>query len=170
MLAMNIRRVFCAGAFLGAILSSVTLSAADDSQLRRVWSASGISVRERAEAVNRAFTNGTSIRTVVAVLGTNYMVLRPFSSVWIGPGPEPRKTCSLFYQFGDDEVVIGTSADIAGDPLTGQFTGAGYGVPVANLTKPTNGIATGQQGTAPKASEPSSSGTNLPPSGAGSRR
>src|SRR5690349_12155446 len=143
-MTMNIRRAFFSAAILGIVLGSAWRSSADDSALQRVWSASGKSVRERADAVNRVFTNGTPIRAVVAVLGTNYSTLRPFSSVWVGPGPEPRKTCSLLYFFGEDEVVIGTSADIAGDPFSGEFTGAGYGGPVKQSTVTTNRITPGE--------------------------
>ena len=109
-----------------------------------MWSASDIAVRERAAAVERCFTNGTPILIVVAVLGTNYGVLRPFSSVWVGPGPEPRKTCSLLYYFGQDSVTIGTSADIGGDPLTGEFNGAGYSLPVTPLPPASNRTRIGQ--------------------------
>jgi hypothetical protein len=49
------------------------------------------------------------------------------------------------YRFGDNEVVIGTSADIEGDPLTGGFTGAGYSiraVSAAAQAESTNRITT----------------------------
>jgi hypothetical protein len=115
-------------------------------ELLRVWSASDIPVRERAAAVERCFTNGTRIPVVVALLGTNYGVLRPFSSVYVGPGPEPRKTCSLLYFFGQESVTIGTSADIGGDPLGGEFTGAGHSLPVTPLTEATNVTKNGQAG------------------------
>jgi len=144
-LATKIRRAICAAVLLGAMLWAALLSVAEDSKLVRVWSAPGISVQQRAKAVNGAFTNGTPIRMVLAALCTNYGVLRPLSSVWVGPGPEPPKTCSLFYQFGEDSVTIGTSADIAGDPLTGKFTGAGCLVPATRPTEKTNRIRIGQQ-------------------------
>jgi hypothetical protein len=115
-----------------------------EQELLGVWSASDAPVRERAAAVERCFTNGTPIPFVVAVLGTNCSVLRPFSSVWVGPGPEPRKTCSLLYYFGPDIVTIGTSADIGGDPFSGEFTGAGYSFPVTPLTQTSNRTTNGQ--------------------------
>lgn len=113
-------------------VGSAMVSIASDAELFRVWSAPAGSVHERAEAVNGFFTNGTPVSNIVAALGTNYKVLRPFSSVWVGPGPEPRKTCSLLYDFGNDTVVINTSADISGDPLTGEFTGAGSSLIITN--------------------------------------
>ena len=169
---MNLRRTFSVAVFLGAVLGSSTLSVAGDGQLLRVWSRPGISVRDRAGAVNRLFTNGTPIRTVVAVLGSNYGVLRPFSSVWVGPGPEPRKTCSLYYSFGEDQVTIGTSADIAGDPLSGWFTGAGYSLPVTQPqpTEGTNRVLRGQQDGPANGSQPIRSETNRMSPAAGSRR
>jgi hypothetical protein len=91
-----------------------------------VWQATGTSVKDRADAISRCFTNGTPIRRVVAVLGKKYTCLRPFSAVWVGPGPEPPKTCGLIYEFGRDFVHIATTADISADPLDGKFTGAGY--------------------------------------------
>lgn len=97
-----------------------------DSQFQLIWSSPLATVRERAAAVNRSFTNGTPIREVVAALGSNYGVLTPYSSVWIGPEPEPRKTCSLIYYVGIERVYINTTADISADPLTGRFAGAGF--------------------------------------------
>jgi hypothetical protein len=167
-LAMNSRRAFCIAVFLGMILDPIQRAVAGESALLRVWSGPGSSVRDRVEAVNRTFTNGTPIRTIVAVLGTNYGILRPYSSVWVGPGPEPRKTCSLLYQFGEYTVVIGTSADITGDPLTGAFTGAGYWQPVAHPSETTNRIKIGQQDGAANRSQPVSSGTNRTSPTAGS--
>jgi len=121
-------------------------------ELLRVWSASDANARERAAAVNRCFTNGTPIPIIVSVLGTNYGVLRPISTVEGGPGPEPRETCSLFYKFGqeDEGVTIGTTADVNGDPLTGEFTGAGFSVlpathPIGTTGKIWIGQADGSQ-------------------------
>jgi hypothetical protein len=76
--------------------------------------------------VNRRFTNNAPIPSVVAVLGTNFVRYRPLSTVWVGPGPEPRKTSGLIYRFSEESVVIDTTADLTGEPLTGNFTGAWY--------------------------------------------
>jgi hypothetical protein len=138
--------------------------------LMGVWTSPSASVRERAEAVNQCFTNGTPIPVVAAVLGTNYGVLRPFSSVWVGPGPEPRKTCSLLYHFGQVSVTIGTSADIGADPLGGEFTGAGYSLPVTPSAETTNRTQVGQPDGAANGSQPIRSETNRTSSAAGSRR
>jgi len=128
------RRLFCIAAFLGTILGFASSSVADDRELSRVWSEPKVSVQKRAEAVNRFFTNGTPMRAVVAILGTNYGVIRPFSLVWVGPGPEPRKTCSLFYKFGEDSVTIGTTADIGGDPSL--VSSPVLGIPCISCARP----------------------------------
>src|SRR5436309_8073034 len=109
---MSTRRAFVAAALLGAVLGFGAIRASADQELLRVWLAPGITVQERAAAVNRSFTNGTPMSAIVAVLGTNYVVLRPFSSVWLGPTPEPRKTSGLIYRFGDESVTISTTAGI----------------------------------------------------------
>ncbi len=172
---MSIQRVLFTVFLLGAIYgcglnrtSSQTRSPVEE--LLRTWSAPDISVRERAAAVNRCFTNGTPIPAVVSILGTNYGVVRPFSSVWIGPGPEPRKTCSLLYDFGRDSVEIGTSADIGGDPLGGKFTGAGYSLPVTPSPDATNKAQISQPDGAANQSQPVGRETNQTSSAAGPRR
>ena len=149
---MNIPGAFLAAAVFGATLGSATLCVADDGLFLRLWSTPGISVRERAEAVNHFFANGTPIRVIVAALGTKYVAARPISSVWVGSEPEPRKTCSLDYSFGENAVIIDTSVDIAGDPLTGEFTGAGYSV--TRSTETTNRIWIGPQDGAANGSQP----------------
>jgi hypothetical protein len=142
--------------------------ASADQELLRVWQAPATPVRERAAAVNRAFTNGTPMATVVAALGTNYVRFTPFSSVWVGPGPEPRKPSGLIYSFGNESVIIGTTADISADPLTGRFTAAGHSIPVTQPT--TNQIRIGQQHGAVNGSQPIRSERNRTSSAAGSRR
>ena len=162
-----------------------------EQELLRVWSVSDANVRERAAAVNRCFTNGTRIPIIVSVLGTNYEEFRPISTVWVGPGPEPRKTCALFYRFGQDGegVIIGTTIDITGNPLAGEFTGAGFSVlaethPTGPSNKiwigradgnlpewvkksmgTTNGIRLGQTNGVANRSQPVPSGTNRTPTG-----
>lgn len=130
-------------------------------ELSRIWLAPRASVRERADAVNRAFTNGTPMAEVVAALGTNY--IQGFSSarVWLGPGPEPPNTPWLSYRFGEEDVTIHTSATISEGPLKGKFTGAGYSLEKLRSTQTTNRIRIGQPDGATNAgSRPVSSGTN----------
>src|SRR3954471_13247983 len=98
---MSARIGFLPAALLTGVLGGGAVSALADNELVRIWSTAGMPVRERAAAVNRAFTNGTPMQAVVAVLGTNYSLSRPFSAVWVGPGPEPRKTSGLMYRFGE---------------------------------------------------------------------
>jgi hypothetical protein len=121
---MNTRRVFLTIAFLGC---SAVLALARD-ELSRTWTSSRAPVWERADVVNRAFTNGTPMTIVVAALGTNYTPCFSSARVWLGPGPEPPNTPWLSYRFGEDEVTIHTSATISEGPTKGKFTGAGYSV------------------------------------------
>jgi hypothetical protein len=118
------------------------------SQLLRLWSAPHLHSWERAEAVNRHFTNGTPVSAIVAVLGTNFTYFTPYSTVWISPGPAPTKTTGLIYDFGDESVIIGTTAPLMTNgvhPLQAKFTGAGYSKPASrsvtesNRTRPAAG-------------------------------
>jgi hypothetical protein len=93
--------------------------------LLRVWSNKTSSVEERTAAVNRYFTNGTPVSIVVKVLGTNYTRFRPV----LAGAPRAAKTCGLLYEFGDDWVLILTTAPIDTDPLGYLFTGADYTPP-----------------------------------------
>jgi len=131
---MSTRRAFVAAAVLVAI-QAIHVSA--EQELLRLWKAPGVSVRERAAAVNRFFTNGTPIPMIVAALGTNYTRCGSSATVWLGPGPEPRKTSWLSYPFGEESVTIGTTAPWNADPVTSAFafTGAGYSFPP--VTRPT---------------------------------
>jgi hypothetical protein len=96
--------------------------------------------------VKRAFTNGTPISMVVGALGTNYATSFSSATLWMGPGPQPRKTWSLLYYFGEDAVDIKTSAGINEEPLTGTFTGAGYLILAGPSNQTTNRIWMGPSG------------------------
>jgi hypothetical protein len=163
---MNTRRAFLALAVLGW---SVLLAWAGD-ELSRVWSGPKISVRQRAEAVNRAFTNGTPVSVIVAALGTNYTRCMSSARVWMGPGPEPPNTLWLSYRFGEEDVTINTTATISENPLNAKFTGAGYSFQRKHSTETTNKIGIGQQGAAANGSQPIRVETNSTPVAAGSRR
>ena len=165
---MSAPRAFLAVGFLG--WSTVLASASEE--LSRVWSDPSISVRDRASALNRAFTNGTPVSVVVAALGTNYTLCGSSARLWVGPSPEPPNTFWLSYRFGEDEVTIGTSAVFGRDlyPLSCKFTGAGYLWPVRSSTETTNRIRIGQPDGAANGSQPFSSDTNRTSSAAGSRR
>src|SRR5204862_6774119 len=106
LLAMSAQRTFFAVAVLGC---GIFLASAGE-ELSRIWSDRSTTVRQRADAVNRAFTNGTPVSVVVAALGTNYTRCMSSARVWMGPGPEPPNTLWLSYRFGQEEVTIGTSA------------------------------------------------------------
>ena len=138
-----------------------------EEDLLRVWLAPDVPVKDRADAINICFTNGTPIPNIVALLGTHYSIFTPFSSVWAGPGPEPRRTSGLIYTFGAEWVIIGTAADIRANPLTGTFTGAGYSLPI---TSSTNQIDNGQPGGSANRSQPVRPETNRTSERAGSGR
>ena len=144
---MSAGRALLTAAFLG--WSAGAALAADE--LSRVWSDPAKSVRERADAVNRAFTNGTPVSVVVATLGTNYTLSGSSARLWAGSGPEPPNTFWLSYRFGEDEVAIETSAVFGRDldPLSCKFTGAGYSFPVGSSTKTTNHIWIGKADESP---------------------
>jgi hypothetical protein len=166
LLAMNTGRAYLAVAFLGW---SVVLALAGE-ELSRKWSDPSASVRQRAEAVNRAFTNGTAVSVVVAALGTNYTRCGSSARLWMGPGPEPPNTTWLSYRFGREQVIVGSSAVFGEDPLTGTFTGAGHSIPVRPTVQMTNRISNGQQDGAANGSQPIRSETNSASSAAGFRR
>lgn len=85
------------------------------------------------------------------VWGDEFASVRHFlSGVWIGPRPEPRKMCSLLYRFGENEVTISTTADMAGDPFIGQFAGAGYSLSVTGATQTTSRVFAGQHLSSPR--------------------
>jgi len=109
------------------------------------------------------------MRAIVALLGTNYIVSGPISGFWAGPGPEPRKTSGLIYGFGEECVTIGTTAAADADPVTGEFTGAGYSFHATPYSAQTT-IWIRQPGGAANGSQPSPPGTNSTPSAAGSGR
>jgi hypothetical protein len=127
---MNTRRAFCAAVILGW---SVIVALASE-KLSRVWRDPNATVQQRAAAVNRAFTNGTPVSVVVAALGTNYALCGSSARLWAGPPPKPPNTFWLSYQFGKDEVTLGTSAVFGRDLdiLACKFTGAGYSLAPKN--------------------------------------
>ena len=168
---MSVPRTF----LIAALLTWTAVVAFADDELSRAWRAPGKSVQERADAVNRAFTNGTPVSVVVAALGSNYTLCMMSARVWMGPGPEPPNTLWLSYRFGEEEVTIGTSAVLGRDldALSGKFTGAGYSLPVHSLpvspsTEATNRVRIGQPGGGANRSRPVGSETNRTSSAGGS--
>lgn len=137
---MNTRHELLITAFLAC---SAGVALAGD-ELARVWSDPKKSVQERADAVNRAFTNGTPISVVVGVLGTNYE--QHFSSAMVsfrGAKLDPNPPW-LVYPFGEGHVNIATDATISDGPLSGKFTGANYGLNSRDSATTTNKIWIGK--------------------------
>src|SRR3954452_3519729 len=80
-LAMSIKPLVLT-TLAGIALAACHLNPArSDRDLVRDWSAPGLSPRERAAVVNRFFTNGTPVTTIVAVLGPDYIRAMPYSMV-----------------------------------------------------------------------------------------
>jgi len=165
---MNARLAF----LIAALLTWVTGVASADDELSRIWRTPGKSVRERADAVNRAFTNGTPVSVVAVTLKTKYTRCMSSARVWIVDGPELPNTLWLSYRFGEEQVTIGTTAVLGRDldALTGKFTGAGYSLPVSRSSESTNRIWIGQPDGAANRSQPVRSETNSTPAAAGSGR
>jgi hypothetical protein len=113
---MNISRTLSLAALLG-LNPFLALAQGDDPM--RVWADPGVSVKERAVAVNRAFPNGTPISLIVAKLGTNYT----------------RSTATgalcLVYSFGGESVAIETDAALDAPLLSAKFICAGCSMPPA---------------------------------------
>jgi hypothetical protein len=149
---MSALRTYAITALLG--LSAVVAVRGADDKFLRVWSAPGVSAKERAAAVNRCFTNGTPVSLIVARLGTNYTRFAPFTG-W----PQPLKS-ALSYEFGQEAVLVWTTASPVDPLLAARFTWAGHSVPARR----------GQQDGAANGSQPIRSGTNQTSSAAGSRR
>jgi hypothetical protein len=93
--AMNIWRTFSLAALLGL---NPFLALAQGDALLRVWADPGVSAKERAAAVNRAFPRGTPTSLIVTKLGTNHT-----------RGTAYGAPC-LVYSFGRESVAIGTPA------------------------------------------------------------
>ena len=114
---MSIWRKFSLAALLG-LNPFLALAQSDD--LLRVWADPGVSVKERAAAVNRAFPSGTPISLIVAKLGTNYTRGGTrYGSEW------------LMYSFGRESVAITTTAAQDEPLLSATFVSAGWSMPPA---------------------------------------
>lgn len=139
---MSASRAFLAVVVVGWCI----VLAAADAGFSPAWSDPSLSVRQRADAVNRAFTNGTPVSVVVAALGTNYGLCGSSARLWVGQGPEPPNTFWLEYRFGEDEVTIGTTAVFGRDLdiLSSKFTGAGYSLPSGRSAETANRIWMGR--------------------------
>ena len=142
---------------------------ASERQLLRVWSASGSSVEERAEAVNRCFPRQTPVSSIIALLGTNHTGLRLVATANRGKFSEGAFT--LTYGFGDGEsVTIQAWAPVNADPLGAGFSGAkGWIRRSGSARTQTDNTGEGQAG-AGDGSQPFSLETNGTPGAAGSRR
>ena len=130
----------------------------------RDWSAPGISPSERAALVNRFFTNGTPIATVVRLLGPGYIRVTPYSMVSVDGHPI---MCYLAYT--NQRVTVRTSArvDSGVDLLAATFTGAGYEL---DVWASTNIPGLGQPEGGANGKQPVGSDTNRTSAAAPSRR
>ena len=94
-------------------------------ELRRRWNSSRYSPAELSEAVNQCFTNGTPIRRIIHVLGTDFSRVTPYSMVSVDGS---KVHCWLDYKCREESVAIYTTAELGQEPTTANFTGAGYSV------------------------------------------
>jgi hypothetical protein len=103
-----------------------------EEKLRQIWTAEGVSVERRAEAVNGCFTNGTPMPVVIRILGTNFSRITPYSMVSLNGS---HVTCWLEYSFGAESVSIHTTAELGQNPTRARFTSAGHSIPVQTISK-----------------------------------
>jgi hypothetical protein len=162
---MTAKQKFCAVAVLGW---GVFLASASD-ELSRIWAGPSETVRERARAVNRAFTNGTPVSVVVGALGTKHTLCGMSARLWLGPGPEPSNTLWLSYRFGEGQVTIHTTAVLGRelDVLASKFTSAGYSLPPGPSIEPTDRVQTGEPSDPTNGRQPSRSEPNQTEAAAG---
>jgi hypothetical protein len=161
---MSIKAVFLL--VTGCIALTACRPAESDAErdLLREWSARGLSPREHAEVLNKFFTDGTPIATIVGLLGPNYIRVTPFSTVSLDGSP-----VMCWLEYTNQRVTIGTSARIDGDLdlLAATFTGAGYELDVQPMT---NSHPVGQPDGPANRTQPVSPGTNSTSLPAGSGR
>jgi len=77
------------------------------------------------EEVSEVVTNGMPIADVIAVLGTNYDLVKPFSTVAVPPLQDEDKRISLWYDFEGFRVSVRTSAPLSGDTCSVVCVGLG---------------------------------------------
>jgi hypothetical protein len=128
---MNRTPIILAAFLLGTVVGCGRVRTPSEQELERVWTASSSTAEERAAAVNRCFTNGTPISSVIDLLGTNYTRFTLIATYWCGE-PELKKDLDLAYGLGEKSVIIRVTASEHADPLTGQFFGARYSLTTTN--------------------------------------
>lgn len=75
--------------------------------------------------VTEVISNGMPITDVIAVLGTNYDIVRPFSAVSVPPLRDEDKRASLWYAFEDITISVRTSAHPSSDVYSAVCIGLG---------------------------------------------
>ena len=122
---MSIRPAFYSFLLAVAVCGCNSNSTPAERELQHVWTAPKSSVEERAVAINRCFTNGTPISSVVALLGTNHSRFSLIAIYWCGE-PRLKQALDLTYDFGADSVIIKVTADEHAAPISGYFTEARF--------------------------------------------
>jgi hypothetical protein len=104
-------------------LASCKSGTTRERELALIWTSNDASAKERCDAINRCFTNGTPIVRVVGTLGNNYTLVIPYSGI---TSPGGRLTRGLLYELGDGrQISIGTTAALDENEMAANFTGAG---------------------------------------------
>ncbi len=125
---MNILMIILAVAATTGYASSEEVT---NSALAR-WRDNATRLQTKIEIARTFATNGMPVKQVISMLGTNYTILRPFSTLildWTNGLTRTSRptTCSLLYRFADGDVEISTTAGIGGNPTTGFVHGVGGG-------------------------------------------
>jgi hypothetical protein len=169
-LAVNIRRTLFIIFLLGFAFGCRPTQTPSERKLLRIWSAPGASVDERAEAVDRYFTNGTPITSIISLLGTNYTEFHLVAYVWTGK-PYMEKAMELTYDFGTQSVYIEALAPKDAPSLSAGYNGAHSSEWMARLKSlRTNYMGPGQLNDATNWSQPFTSDTNRTSSPGGFHR
>jgi len=161
---MNVKPATLAATVCISLIGCHQAPSQAERDLLRDWSASDLSPSERATVLNRFFTNGTPVATVVRVLGPDYIRVTPYSMVSLYGSP-----VMCWLEYTNKRVTIGTSARVGSgkDLLAASFTGAGYQL---DAEPATNAPSLGQPHGAANRSQPIASQTNPASAAAGSGR
>ena len=93
--------------------------------LSHVLTQTNLSADARFEMIQSSVTNGMPMSEVVALLGTNYTIMRPISAVVLPPGKESNKRVSIMYDLPELGITVRTTEPMLADPLAGQCAGVG---------------------------------------------
>jgi hypothetical protein len=108
-------------AVVGCSAGSNTVPPSDN--LAAVLVQTNLSADARFEMVKNSVSEGTLMLKVVELLGTNYTIMRPISTVMSPPLKESDKRVSIIYEFSGLQFSVITTEPMLADPLVGRCTG-----------------------------------------------